>query len=246
MMSHVKLRVFLTNINVSLDSNTFYYLATMNKNQKDYKCVIFDCDGVLVDSEPIGNQVLVDMANDLGADIDLNYAYTHFKGGSLQSCVDKIEVLLGTPLSENFIATYRRRSFEEFKTNIKPVDGVLEFIQKLQIPFCVASSGPENKIRLNLELTGLLPYFENNIFSCYTIEKWKPSPAVFLWAAETMGFSPKDCVVIEDSLTGVQAAKNGGFDVIGYTAHDYNNELENQATVTFDTMKLIENALIGS
>ena len=106
----------------------------------------------------------------------------------------------------------------------------------MEIPFCVASSGPVEKIRYNLELTGLLPYFENRIFSCYTINKWKPNPAVFLWAADIMKFKPKDCVIIEDSMTGVKAAKNGGFDVFGFTAHDYNNELEKEATLIFNSM----------
>lgn len=210
-----------------------------------YKCVIFDCDGVLVDSEPIGNQVLVDMANELGANIDLDYAYKHFKGGHIQSCVDKISVLINQPISEDFITKYRQKSFDVFKEQIKPVEGVTKLVESLKTPFCVASSGPEDKIRLNLELTGLLPYFENNIFSCYTIQKWKPSPAVFIWAAETLGFKPEDCVVVEDSLTGVRAAKNGGFDVIGYTAHDYNNELKSEVTYAFDSMKAIKEILVG-
>lgn len=206
-----------------------------------YKCIIFDCDGVLVDSEPIGNQVLVDMANSYGADIDLDYAFKHFKGGSIYTCRDKIQALVNQPLSQDFIAEYRRRSYSAFKEQIQPVEGVKEVIESLSIPFCVASSGPTEKIRLNLELTGLLPYFEDNIFSCYTIEKWKPEPDVFIWAAKTMGFKPEDCVVIEDSLTGIQAAKAGGFDVFGFTAHDYNNELEAEATTTFNSIeKLLE------
>jgi len=204
----------------------------MNK----YKCIIFDCDGVLVDSEPIANAVLVEMANDYGANIDLEYAMTHFKGGSMQGCVDKISKLVKEPLPDHFIETYRKRSFVAFKNDVKPVEGVKNVLDNLDIPFCVASSGPVEKIRFNLELTGLLPYFENRIFSCYTINKWKPNPAVFLWAADIMGFKPKDCLIIEDSLTGIKAAKNGGFDVYGFTAHDYNNELENLATRTFNDM----------
>ncbi|WP_456440928.1 HAD family hydrolase [Psychroserpens sp.] len=209
-----------------------------------YKCIIFDCDGVLVDSEPIGNQVLVDMANELGANIDLLYAYKHFKGGKMQSCVDKIEALINQPIPEDFTDVYRQKSFEAFKANIKPVDGVTELVQSLKIPYCVASSGPENKIRHNLKLTGLLPFFEENIFSCYTIQKWKPSPAIFIWAAETLGFNPDECVVVEDSLTGVRAAKNGDFDVIGYTAHDYNNELKPEATYVFNSMEAIKKLLV--
>jgi len=201
-----------------------------------YKCIIFDCDGVLVDSEPIANTVLVEMANDFGANIDLKYAMAQFKGGSMQSCVDKISGLVKEPLPDYFIETYRKRSFEAFKNEVKPVEGVKNVLDNLDIPFCVASSGPVEKIRFNLELTGLLPYFENRIFSCYTINKWKPNPAVFLWAADIMGFKPKDCLIIEDSLTGIKAAKNGGFDVYGFTAQDYNNELENLATRTFNDM----------
>lgn len=201
-----------------------------------YKCVIFDCDGVLVDSEPIANRVLVDMANELGANIDLDYALKNFKGTSMQRCQEQIAELVPQRLPEDFLPRFRERSFESFRQNIQPVDGIAEVLENLDIPFCVASSGPENKIRLNLELTGLLPHFEDKIFSCFTVRKWKPDPAVFLWAAETMGFKPEECIVIEDSISGVNAAKNGGFDVFGFAAHDYNNELEGHATLTFSDM----------
>jgi len=206
-----------------------------------YKCVIFDCDGVLVDSEPIGNGVMVEMANEHGANIDLAYAYKHFKGSFLYNCIHQIEVLVQKKLPKDFETEYRQRSYEAFKKQIQPVEGIKDVLDNLSIPFCVASSGPVDKIRLNLELTGLLDKFENKIFSCYDIQKWKPDPAVFLWAAETMGFKPIECVVIEDSPSGVKAANNGGFDVFGFTAHDYNNELKTEATLTFKSMKqLIE------
>lgn len=201
-----------------------------------YKYVIFDCDGVLVDSEPIANQVLVDMANEYGANIDLDYALRNFKGTSMQNCYAQVAELATQRLPDDFMPIFRERSSESFRKNIQPVKGVTEVIENLDMPFCVASSGPENKIRLNLELTGLLPYFEGNIFSCFTIRKWKPDPAVFLWAAETMGFHPSECLVIEDSMSGVNAALEGGFDVFGFTAHDYNNELEGNATLTFNDM----------
>tara|TARA_R110002096_G_scaffold2186_1_gene11536 strand:+ start:2688 stop:3323 length:636 start_codon:yes stop_codon:yes gene_type:complete len=201
-----------------------------------YKCIIFDCDGVLVDSETLGNQVMVDLANKYGANIDLHYAMKHFKGSFIQACIEKIEKLATESLPDTFESEYRQKSFEAFKKDIKPIEGVKKVLDNLKTPFCVASSGPEHKIRLNLELTGLLPYFENNIFSCYTIQKWKPEPDVFLWAAETMGFKPNECLVVEDSISGVKAAKNGGFDVFGFTAHDYNNELQYEANTTFDSM----------
>jgi len=208
-----------------------------------YKCIIFDCDGVLVDSEPLSNQVMVDLANQLGANIDLEYAYTHFKGNSLQNCVAQITKLIGKTIPFDFEKAYRTQSYEKFKEEIKPIEGIEDIVKNLDIPFCVASSGPEHKIRLNLELTGLLPYFEGNIFSCYAINKWKPDPSVFLWAAETMGFSPNECVVVEDSPIGLEAAINGGFDVFGFTAHDYKNELASEATQTFDSMVVLPELL---
>lgn len=201
-----------------------------------YKCIIFDCDGVLVDSEPLSNQVMVNLANEAGANIDLEYAYNYFKGNSLQNCVEQITALIKNEIPFDFISAYREQSFKKFKNEIKPIEGVKNTLDNLEIPFCVASSGPENKIRLNLELTGLLSYFESKIFSCYTIEKWKPDPAVFIWAAETMGFKPSECLVVEDSLIGVEAAINGGFDVFGFTAHDYKDELRKKSTKTFSDM----------
>ncbi len=201
-----------------------------------YKCLIFDCDGVLVDSEPIGNQILVDMANNLGANINLDFAMSHFKGSHFKECVSIILKLVRKPIPDTFEAEYRQRSLEEFQKHLKAIEGVTQVIEQLELPFCVASSGMESKMKFNLNLVGLLPYFENKLFSCYTIQKFKPEPDVFLIAAETMGFQPKDCIVIEDSVLGVQAAINGGFDVFGFTAHDTNNELEGLCTKTFDNM----------
>lgn len=201
-----------------------------------YKCIIFDCDGVLIDSETIAIGVLVDMANYLGANINKDSAVAQFKGKSFNQCREIISKLVDAPLPITFETDYRINSFKAFEEEIQPIEGVKEVLENINVPFCVASSGPENKIRLNLELTGLLPFFETNIFSCYAIQKWKPDPAVFLWAAETMGFKQEDCLVIEDSLSGVRAAKNGGFTVFGFTAHDFDNELEAEADNTFDHM----------
>jgi len=226
-------------INITTGSCYRFQILRLNLFMYKYKCVIFDCDGVLVDSEPIGIQILVDLANTYGANIDLAYGMKHFKGSFFNACKNKIGELTETKIPDTLEDDYRQRSFEAFKKEIKPIDGVKAVIESLSIPFCVASSGPESKIKLNLELTGLLPYFNNNIFSCYTIQKWKPDPAVFLFAAKTMGFQPNECVIVEDSLSGVKAAKNGGFDVFGYTKHDYNNELEGLANKTFNSMNML-------
>lgn len=203
---------------------------------KQYKCIIFDCDGVLVDTEVISNQLLVDMANRYGANIDLDYAMKYFKGSHFRHCLDLIKTLVTEPVPDSFEKDYRTELDRQFTESVQPIKGIKEVISQLNIPFCVASSGTVEKIRLNLGLVGLLDLFEGKIFSCYTIGKWKPEPDVFLLAAKTMGFKPEDCLVIEDSKLGVQGAKNGGFDVFGYTEHDYYNDLEGLANQTFQSM----------
>ncbi|PCJ82530.1 MAG: HAD family hydrolase [Bacteroidetes bacterium] len=200
---------------------------------KKYKCIIFDCDGVLVDSETLGNQVMVDMANEHGANIDIAYAMENFKGSFLKDCISQVETIIQKTLPESFEKEYRKRTFDVFKMGLKPVDGIKEVLQKLEIPFCVASSGPKEKIKWNLEITGLIDFFNNNIFSCYDIGKWKPSPAIFLHAATTMGFLPDECLVIEDSVIGVTAAKNGGFDVFGFAMHNEDENFAKTATKQF-------------
>ncbi len=199
---------------------------------------------MLVDSEPIANRVLVDMANEFGAGVNMEYAYKHFKGNSLTVCLQEIEMLVGKSLPSDFEKNFRERSFEAFSKEIKPVEGIEKVLENLEIPFCLASSGPLSKIKLNLTLTGLHRYFEERIFSCYTLKKWKPDPDIFLWAATSMGFQAQECVVIEDSNLGIVAARRAGMDVFGYTARDYNNDLKN-ATLTFNKMTQLINLLHG-
>lgn len=184
------------------------------------KCIIFDCDGVLVDSEPITARVLIKMSQEIGVDIDMAYVEANFTGNSWAGCVSLIEAKGGIKLPANFEQEYRRRSSEAFKKEIQPIKGIPELINSLTIPFAVASSGPVSKIRLNLGLIGLLDKFEGRIFSCWDLEKWKPDPAIYLHTAKILGFAPEDCVVVEDSLFGVKAGIAGGFRTIGY-ATDY-------------------------
>ena len=201
-----------------------------------YKCIIFDCDGVLVDSEAISNQVIVDMANDLGANIDLEYAIKHYAGTSLKFVTDDIERIIGKRIPDNFNAEYRRISFLRFQSDIQPVNGVEEFIQSLDVPICVASNGPLNKMDLNLKLTGLSKYFRGKMFSAYEINSWKPDPKLFLHAAETLGFEPKECAVIEDSLSGIKAAVAGKFDVFGLAHEHQIQSFQDHGAIAFSSM----------
>lgn len=211
-----------------------------------YKCIIFDCDGVLVDSEVLGNQVFVDLANDYGANIDLDYAMEHFKGSFLYASMQHIEGIIGKPLPKDFESSYRQRSFDVFKKELRPVDGVAEVLANLKVPFCTASSGPQLKIRSNLATTGLLDFFGDAIFSCYDLGKWKPDPAIFLFAAESMGYAPNECLVIEDSVFGATAANRGGFDVFGFTAHEKSPDFIKKCTAVFDHMEQLTPMILWS
>lgn len=199
------------------------------------KCIIFDCDGVLVDTEKIGNGILLAMAKEHGFEMELEDAYRHFNGRNLKDCFAHIEESIDQKLPENFETEYRDKSFEAFKTQVKPMEGVVDFIEKLKIPYGVASSGPVEKIRLNLEVAGLLDKFEGKIFSSYQIGSWKPEPGIFLHAAKEMGFDVKDCIVLEDSKAGVKSGISGGFKVYGFANGFNNQDLEEEGAELFSS-----------
>ena len=153
------------------------------------------------------------MANEIGAEIEMEYALQNFSGKSLKSSLDYIEKRTKKSLTKEFEKQYRNRTFSAFKTDLKPISGIHKLLDRIEIPFCVASSGPVEKIRLNLRTTNLIEKFENRIFSSYEIGSWKPNPRIFEFASQEMGFEPNECAVIEDSIAGITAGINGGFDV---------------------------------
>ncbi|WP_433764122.1 HAD family hydrolase [Flavobacterium ginsenosidimutans] len=207
------------------------------------KCIIFDCDGVLVDTEKIGNGILLAMAQEHGFEMELEDAYRHFNGRNLKDCFRHIEEAIDQKLPENFETEYREKSFEAFKTQVKPMKGVIDFIEKLTISYCVASSGPVEKIRLNLEVAGLLDRFEDKIFSSYQIGSWKPEPGIFLHAAKEMGFEVKDCIVLEDSKAGVKSGISGGFKVYGFANGFNNDDLKEEGAELFSSYEELSEKL---
>lgn len=179
------------------------------------KSIIFDCDGVLVNSEPISNRVLIEMAAGQGVEMDEEFVITHFAGKALKHIFDIIEEKSGSSLPPSFESDFRQRTFEAFSQHLQPVEGIHELLAELDLPYCVASSGPLEKIELNLKVAGLYDAFKHAIFSAYTIGSWKPEPTLFLHAARTMKFDPAYSLVVEDSVAGIQAAKAGNFPVVG-------------------------------
>lgn len=181
-----------------------------------FEAIIFDCDGTLVDSETLGNQVLVEYIAEFGLDFPLSEAINRFTGGKMADTVAYVESHFGRSLPDNFVPELRRRMVTVFEARLQPMPGVENILQKLTIPYCVASSGPREKIELSLRSTKLLQYFQGRIFSAYEVGSWKPDPGLFLHAAEALGVTPKHCAVIEDSVIGAKAGTAAGMTVFGY------------------------------
>lgn len=214
------------------------------KHTGEIKCIIFDCDNVLVDTESTLVSVLMEMAAEYGAEMDIEEAIRLFSGRQLALSIQFLEQKSGSSFPLDFEEKFRERLYDEFRKNVQPIEGVKDVLEKLKLPYCVASSGPREKIELNLGLTGLISFFDKSrIFSSYDIESWKPDPGIFLHAANTMGFLPEECVVIEDSLAGIEAAKNGGFLVYGLTNGYNQQELADNGAIVFHEMKSLPNLL---
>lgn len=181
--------------------------------------VIFDCDGVLVDSEPIANRVMAEAVTALGWPMDTAESTARFKGWHLDKIMDILAERLGRPLPEGWLPDLREATHEAFRAELVPIPGVLPVIEALRqrgIAFCVASQGPLEKMEVSLGKTGLWPLFEDRCFSAYQVARGKPHPDLFLYAARAMEKAPADAVVIEDSILGVQAAVAAAMPVFGY------------------------------
>jgi HAD superfamily hydrolase (TIGR01509 family) len=178
--------------------------------------VIFDNDGVLVDSEAAASQVLAELLAACGLPLDAEACMARFMGRSLGGVRDDVEAELGAPLSPDFEARYHARLFEAFRAHLRPVPGVHRALDRVRASTCVASSGSHDRIRLALELTGLLGRFAGRIFSAQDVGRGKPAPDLFLHAARRLGVDPARCAVVEDSPLGVEAANAAGMTAFGF------------------------------
>ena len=186
--------------------------------QSPYALVIFDCDGVLVDSERITNRVFATMLNEIGLSVTLEDMFDRFVGRSMEQCLDIIAGLLGRHVPAGFVAEYRARSSAALLAEVKPVAGIETVLDALTLPFCVASNGTLEKMQTTLGVTGLWPRFVGRVFSVDDVQRGKPSPDLYLLAASRYGAEPACCAVIEDTPTGVTAGVAAGMDVYGYCA----------------------------
>jgi HAD superfamily hydrolase (TIGR01509 family) len=195
----------------------------------DLQLVIFDCDGVLVDSEVISNGVLAQMLSAEGLPTTLSEARRDCQGLLLSEVLSNAEAKLGRSLPAGWLADYERERAEVFRRELEPVPGAAEAVQRVSaagISICVASQGKLEKTRLSLGLTGLIDLFPHGaLFSAYSVARGKPYPDLFLHAAGVMGAEPSRCVVVEDTPIGVTAAASAGMRVLGYAADADETEL---------------------
>lgn len=181
-----------------------------------YELIIFDCDGVLVDSEPLAIEALLEMVAESGRDMSPADAAEQFLGLSWRATREKLANEFGVVVDDARAERMRMRLFEMFRERLRATPGVASALYAVASKRCVASSSSPERLDLSLGLVGLLDAFAPNIFSATMVRRGKPAPDLFLFAAERMGVDPSACLVIEDSPAGVQAAQAARMDVFAY------------------------------
>jgi HAD superfamily hydrolase (TIGR01509 family) len=209
----------------------------------NFDLIIFDCDGVLVDSEVISCRAHAATLTRHGYPITEDQVFDRFLGRSMRQATLEVEAELGRSLPDDFHTEVYAEIFQSFATSLQATPHIVETLAAITLPVCVASSGPPEKISASLNRVGLYDRFAPHIFSAVQVEHGKPAPDLFLFAAGQMNASPERCVVIEDSVSGIAAARAAGMTVLGYhggshcrTGHA--ETLRNAgAAVTFDDMR---------
>jgi HAD superfamily hydrolase (TIGR01509 family) len=209
--------------------------------------VIFDCDGVLVDSEVISNGVLARMLCEEGLATTLAEARHDYQGLLLSEVLERAQEKLGRRLPAGWLGRYERERREEFERDLQPIPGAartVECVKAAGLETCVASQGKLEKTQLSLELTGLRYLFaERSLFSAHSVARGKPYPDLFLHAARTMGAPPEGCVVIEDTPSGVTAAVAAGMRAIGYAADSDESALQEAGAETIHSLESVPEML---
>ena len=205
-----------------------------------FDLVIFDCDGVVVDSERIVFDVFGSFIRSLGVHLTEAETREEFLGRTLAECMKIVERFRGSPAPPGSLERYTADRDRVLREQVQAVKGIREVLEALPIPFCIASSGGYDKMRITLGATQLMPFFEGRLFSATEVGRGKPAPDIFLFAAERMGASPARTAVVEDTVNGVLAGSAAGMTVFGYVDLTPAEKLiEAGATRTFDDMRAL-------
>ena len=212
---------------------------------RSIELVIFDCDGVLVDSERLAVRIDVRVLAELGWPLTEQQVIDRFLGRSHEFFVAEIEAHLGRRLAADWVEPFQRLYREAFAAELTPVAGVVDALDRITRPTCIASSGSHEKMRYTLGLTGLYDRFAGRIFSVSEVTRGKPAPDLFLHAAARMGVEPAACAVVEDSRSGVEAARAAGMLALGFagglTAPE---QLRGPQTLVFSDMRELPRLLL--
>ncbi len=203
-----------------------------------YQLVIFDCDGVLVDSERLAVRTETEILGSLGWNVTEEEVVDRFVGRSAEYMRAQIEERLGRPVDweDEFESRYR----EVFEQELRPVEGIAEALRAIETSSCVASSGTHARIQFSLGLTGLLEHFEGRVFSAQDVARGKPAPDLFLHAAKQMGVQPEACAVVEDSPAGVEAAVAAGMAAFAFAGGVVPAaRLQGERVLVFEHMSLL-------
>ena len=200
------------------------------------RAVIFDCDGVLVDTELISNTVLAGLLTDAGLPTTLELCLRDYRGRSVTSVMQLASERHGGPLPADLADRYYAETETRFAVALEPIAGVVEALDEIDLPMCVASSGPHHKMAVTLRVTGLWERFEGRIFSATEVAHGKPAPNLFLHAASAMGFDPASTAVVEDSVPGIQAARAAGMRALAFAGDTDPAALADAGGEVFDDM----------
>lgn len=208
--------------------------------------VIFDCDGVLIDSEPIANRIFSEQLAKVGIRMTPDEVWHAFVGNSRDRCIAMAGEMRGAPLPEGFAQMWDDALHEALDIEAQPVEGIPELLRSLPVPYCVASNGEPMHMQRGLTAAGLMPLVKGRLFSAAQVARPKPAPDVYLHAAKTMEVAPAECVVVEDTPTGTRAGLAAGMRVFGYVGSPMNQraQLERLGATVFTRMRDLP-ALLG-
>ncbi|MCW8357078.1 HAD family phosphatase [Marinomonas pontica] len=208
-----------------------------------YKAIIFDCDGVIVDTENISNTILKTMLSECGLELDDDTLHAKFTGFTNQENLINAEKLLGRPLPTHFDEEHRQRFHAIIDAELEPIDGVRELLSKISAPIAMATNARRKEMNFKLDKIQLSERFATR-FCVDDVQHGKPAPDLYLTAANALNIDPKDCLVIEDSIAGITAGKAAGMRVLAFSETlDENMQMAAGATRCFKTMKELEGLL---
>ena len=195
-------------------------MTPRNGDGRRIDAVLFDCDGVLVDSERVATECIIEFAARFGAVFEFDEALERFTGARMADNLRDIEERGKCKLPDDFEDSLRAHMAAQFEARLEPMDGAEALIEALDVPYCVASNGPRSKMEVTLRIAGLLEHFAGRIVSAYEVGVWKPDPGLFLHAARMLGTPPDRCAVVEDSDYGIAAGVAAGMQVFALVSEE--------------------------